>query len=478
MARTLTLDPVTRIEGHARVLLEMDDADQLKFAGLIVNELRGFERMMVGMEADRMPLIAARVCGVCPVSHALAAVKALEDAFGLEVPPAGVLLRELLCAGQLVNSHALHLFAMAGPDLFFGLDAEPEKRSIVGLVDAMPEVAKKALRLRTLGQRVVEGLGGRGVHPVTVVVGGISFQLDEAQRSQLAKHAAEALALARELMPVARDLVLKALERYPALAQLEIPTHYLGTVQGGRMSHYDGVLRLVDPTGKTAVEFEGKDYAQHLVERSLEWTYLKPIYFRRGGEEVSYRVNSLGRLNVCDSIGTPLAQAELEAFRAAYPRPCHLTVMHHWARMIEILHGCERMVEILADPKVKGPSRAEARVKEGRGVGVVEAPRGTLIHEYRVDAKGIVRAANLLVATQQNYPSINRSIEQAAQSYVAGKGEKALFNALEFAIRCYDPCLSCATHAVGRMPLEVEIRAPGAAARKLVRSGAGPKEEP
>ncbi len=471
MTRTLTLDPVTRIEGHARVLLEMTDAEEVKFAGLIVNELRGFERMMVGMEADRMPLIAARVCGVCPVSHALASVKALEAAFDLQVPPAGVLLRELLSAAQLVHSHALHLFAMAGPDLFFGLDAEPEKRSIVGLVEAMPDVAKKALRLRTLGSRMVESVGGRGVHPVTVVLGGISFELDEALRGALAKTAAEALELAKELTPVARDLVLKAMERYPALAQLEIPTHYLGMVKGGRTSHYDGALRLVDPKGATVLEFEGKDYAQHLVERGLDWTYLKPIYFRLGGEDVSYRVNSLGRLNVCDSMGTPLAQAELETFRAAYPRPCHNTVMHHWARMIEILHGCERMVEILADPKVLGQTRVEARMKEGRGVGVVEAPRGTLIHEYRVDAKGIVRAANLLVATQQNYPSINRSIEQAAQSYVAGKGEKALFNALEFAIRCYDPCLSCATHAVGRMPLEVEIRAPGAPARRLVRSG-------
>jgi len=466
---TIRIDPVTRIEGHARVILEMKDDGTVEYARLIVNELRGFERMLVGMEADRMPLVTARICGVCPVTHTLAAIQALEDAFRVAPPPAGKILRELLCMGQLVHSHALHLFALGGPDLFFGISGDPARRSIVGMVEAAPELAKKALRLRTLGQKVVEAVGGRGVHPVTVVIGGISFDLAADALASLRKQADEMLALARELVPLARDLLLRLVEREPNLLKLEVRAHDLGMVRGGKVSHLDGALRLVSPDGKVAEEFPAREYADRLVERSYAWSYMKPVFFKLGGKDALYRVGALARVNAADGMETPLAQAELEAFRKAHPAPCHLTIMHHWARIIELLWACEKAKLLLGDPALSGPARVPVQITAGRGVGCVEAPRGTLIHEYEVDAKGIVRAANLLVATQQNYAAINQSIEQAAQSYVAGKGDQAVLNALEFAIRCHDPCLSCATHALGQMPLEVEVRREGTLVRRFGR---------
>jgi coenzyme F420-reducing hydrogenase alpha subunit len=469
MATTITIDPVTRIEGHARVLLDLADDNSVESARLIVNELRGFERMLVGMEADRMPLVTARVCGVCPVSHALASIKALEAAFGVTAPPAALLLRQLLSAGQLIHSHALHLFAIAGPDLYFGLSGDPAKRNIVELVDAAPDLAKKALRLRTLGQKMVEAVGGRGVHPVTVVIGGSSFDLPAEKRAALEKQVDEMLALAKELAPTARDLLQNLAEKEPRLLDLAVPSHDLGLVQDGKPNHADGTIRLTTPDGKVAAEIPARDYAKHMIEHSFDWSYMKPVGFLLGGEEVTYRVGALARVNVVDAMGTPLAQAELEAFRKAVGRPCHIALMYNWARIVEILWACERAKSIISDPVIGGPARIPVRIGAGRGVGCVEAPRGTLIHEYEVDERGIVRMANLLIATQQNYASINRSLEQAAGEWVAGKGDAAVLNAVEFALRCYDPCLSCATHAVGRMPIEIEMRKGGEIVRRLRR---------
>jgi coenzyme F420-reducing hydrogenase alpha subunit len=467
--RTIRIDPVTRIEGHARVLLDLADDDTVKAARLVVNELRGFERLLVGMEADRMPLVTARVCGVCPVSHALAAVKALEEAFEVAPPPAALLVRRLLAAGHLVHSHALHLFALAGPDLYFGLGADPGRRNVVGFAEAEPELARRALRLRTLGQKLVEQLGGRGVHPVTVVLGGIAFQPSAEEIGALQEGAAEMLALAKDLAAWARGLLLALVKKEPALLEAVVPSHDLSLVTAGEVDHYGGVLRLCGPGGRIVAEIPGRQYAAHLEERVYDWSYMKPVVFKQGGTEATYRVGPLARINVADAMATPLAQAELTAFRAAYPRPCHLMVMQHWARVVELVWACEAAQAMLADPALRGPTRVPVRIRAGRGVGCVEAPRGTLIHEYEVDARGIVRMANLLVATQQNYAAINRSLEQAARAYVAGRGDGAVLNAIEFAIRCYDPCLSCATHALGQMPLTVEVRRAGEIVRAFGR---------
>ena len=472
MARTITNDPVTRIEGHARVLLDLDDGQQVKSARLVVNELRGFERMLVGMEADRMPLVTARICGVCPVPHALASTKALETAFRITPPPAGVIMRRLISLGHVIHSHALHLFALGGPDLYFGLSADPAIRNVVGLVKEAPELAKKALRLRTLGQRIVETVGGRGIHPVTVVLGGVSFELSQEERDLLRRQAAELVEVAKEVAPAFRELLLKLVAAEPALADAKAPMHDVGLLAaGGKMDHYDGALSLGGPDGVLRGEIQAQRYAEFLEERTFDYSYMKPVWVHWGGEEYTYRVGPLARVNLVSGMDTPAAAAELAAFRAACPRPCQSMVMQHWAKLVEVLWACEQVQVLLESPDLSGPTRVGASVRAGRGVGVAEAPRGTLIHEYEVDAKGIVRKANLIIATQQSYHSINRSLEQAANAYAAGKSDAALLNAVEFAVRCHDPCLACATHAVGQMPIEIELRRGGEVVRSVRRGG-------
>lgn len=474
MSQTLTIDPVTRIEGHAKVFLDLAPDGSLVSAGLVVNELRGFERILVGVEADRVPLITARICGVCPTAHHLAAAKALDAACGAQIPPAAGLLRELLFMGHYLHSHALSLFVLQGPDLVMGLDANPSSRNIVGVVQKAPDVARKALRCRTIGQKVNELVGGRGVHPVTVVAGGISFRLDHERRRTLTAWFDEALALARELTGVVRDLLFRQIERHPAmLRDWIVPAWSMGTVRGGRLNLYDGAIRVVDETGAARVEFPSADYDRHVVESSLPWSYMKPVRLACDGGEHLFRVGPMARLNAADTVGTPLADRELLAFREAHGRPCHVTALQVYARAIELLYVAERGRQILDDVQLSGETRVPVRFRGGRGVGHVEAPRGALYHDYEIDERGIVRAANLLVATQQNYDGINRSIEQAARTHVVSLGDRGLLNAIEFAIRCYDPCLSCATHAVGRMPIDIIMRCGGQVLRRLRRNSDG-----
>lgn len=470
MTQTITINSVTRIEGHARVLIDLADDDTVQNANLIVNELRGFERILIGMEAWRLPQVTARICGVCPTSHQLSSVKAFEAGLGIDPPPAAKLIRILCNLGQLIHSHAAHLFALAGPDLFLGIDSEPASRNIVGLVAANPEFAKKALRLRTLGQKLTELIGGRGIHPVSAVIGGMSWQLKEPDRIELERLATEALALVQEVFTPTKETILKQLEAQPVFKDSFLQqTYYLGTVKDDKVNFYDGRLRLIDPAGATALEFDDRDYDKYLVEKTVDYSYMKPVFFRLNGGEVTYRVNSLARLNVANGYDTPLAQQEFVDFQARFGRPCHLTILHHHARLIELLHACEKALEIARNPAILGPTRAEVTLKSCRCVGHVEAPRGTLIHDYEIDDRGIVRSANLIVATQQNYASINESIKQCVTTFIAGKKDKQVLNAAEFAIRCYDPCLSCATHAWGRMPLTVEIRRAGVTLREARR---------
>jgi F420-non-reducing hydrogenase large subunit len=470
MSRTIAVDPVTRIEGHAKIFINFAADDSLEAAGLVVNELRGFERILVGMEADRMPQITARICGVCPSAHHLAASKALDAAAGVEPPPAAKLLRELLYMGHIIHSHALSLFVLQGPDLVLGMDGDPAARNIVGVIEKEPVVAKKALRLRTLGQKINELIGGRGVHAVNSVAGGITFRLDGEKQTTLEGWVDESLALVKELIPVAKTWLSRLVDLHPALvSQWDLPTWYMGTVQDGKLNLYDGRLRVMDSSGKIRTEFPAEDYTRHLAESTLDWSYMKPVFLRDGGEMIPYRVNTLGRINCADHMETPLAEKELQAFRQDYGRPCHKTLMHIYARAIELLYACEKAQVIIRNPQIQGETRVPVKFRGGRGVGHVEAARGTLFHDYEIDEEGIVRSANLIVATQQNYDSINHSIRQAAETHVVKKGDQALLNALEFAIRCYDPCLSCATHAVGRMPIEVEIRRGGEVIRRIRR---------
>ena len=469
--RTIRIDPVTRIEGHAKVFINLAEDGSLDTAGLVVNELRGFEKILVGMEANRMPHITARICGVCPTAHHIAASNALDHACGVKSPPAAMLLRELMYMGHIIHSHALSLFVLQGPDLVLGLDADPAIRNVVGIVQANPEVAKKALRIRTIGQKINEIVGGRGTHPVTSVAGGITFVLDSDKRTQLETIVAEGMQLARDLTPVVKQLVMTTIDQHPAmLSDWVAPSWSVGTVLDDRISLIAGNIRAVDEYGVIQAEFPVQDYDQYMVESVLDWSYMKQVSFKKDGALHDYRVGPLARINAMKRFNTEWANRELEEMIKLGGSPCHITLFQAYAKLVELIWAIERAADILADPLVNGETRVPVKFQGGRGVGHSEAPRGTLIHDYEIDESGIVRAANLIVATQQNYAIINRSVEHAAKSHVIGKtSDQALLNAVEFSIRCYDPCLSCATHAVGAMPMEIVITRAGETVRTIRR---------
>ena len=459
MKTTVKIDPVTRIEGHAKVFINLDESGRLENAGLVVNELRGFEKILIGMEADRMPHITARICGVCPTAHHLAASNALDFAAGVSAPPAALLLRELMYLGHIIHSHSLSIFVLQGPDLVLGLDADPGVRNIVGIVQANPELARIALRLRTIGQKINEMVGGRGTHPVTSVAGGIAFTLDQDKKKAIQEWIDEARGLLPAVVPAVKGLLLKALEQHPAMASdWVVPSWGLGTVMEDRVSLIQGKLRLIDETGATRLEFATEEYDKYLLESVVDWSYMKKVHINLDGGLHEYRVGPMARMNAMRRFGTELADAEYAEFTRLGGWPCHTTVFQTYAKLVETIWAIERAGEIINDKAIWGETRVPVSFKGGRGVGHVEAPRGTLIHDYQIDERGIVRAANLIVATQQNYAIINRSIEQSAQSHVIDRpDDRALLNAVEFSIRCYDPCLSCATHAIGRMPMEIAI---------------------
>lgn len=470
-SRTIRIDPVTRIEGHAKVFVNLAEDGSLESAGLVVNELRGFEKILVGMEANRMPHITARICGVCPTAHHIAASNALDHACGIVAPPAAMLLRELMYMGHIIHSHALSLFVLQGPDLVLGLDADPAVRNVVGIVQANPEVAKKALRIRTIGQRINEIVGGRGTHPVTSVAGGITFVLDSEKRGQLQALVDEGKQLAKELAPVVKQLITAMIEKHPAmLSDWVAPSWSVGTVLKDQVSLIEGNIRAVDECGIVQLEFPVQDYDKYMVESVVDWSYMKRVGFRHGDTVHDYRVGPLARINAMKQFSTEWANRELEEMLKLGGSPCHVTLFQAYAKLVELIWAIERADDILRDPAVNGETRVPVKFQGGRAVGHSEAPRGTLIHDYDIDEDGIVRAANLIVATQQNQTLINRSIEHAAVSHVINKpNDQALLNAIEFSIRCYDPCLSCATHAVGTMPLDITIARGGDVIRTIRR---------
>jgi len=469
MKEVIKVPVVTRIEGHATISVDLDDAGKVQNATMHVIELRGFEKNVVGMEMSKMPQVTARICGVCPTSHLVASGKALDEAYGLTVPPAAHMMRELMNISQIIFSHTLHFFALGGPDLIMGVDSPPEKRNLFGVIEAAPNEAKKALRLRTLGSKLNEMLTGRGTHGIAVVPGGVCFVMDEEKRKQLHAYATEALELARWAMEFGKT-VIQGKDAQKLLDILDLKCYNIGTVNNGKHDVTYGKLRVIDPGGAIAAEFEGRDYKKYLKEKALTDTYIKGAMFDHNGELKMLRGNSLARLNVCDSMATPLAQKELEIFRKDFGRPAHKSILHHYARLIELLAACERTLELVQNPAITSKEvRAPITRIPTSGAGHVEAPRGPLFHEFESDSQGRVKKANFLVATQVNYFAINESIKQAAIHYIE-KSDRKVLNALEVAIRLYDPCLSCATHALpGEMPLVLNIYQGGKFIRKVAR---------
>ena len=466
MGRTIVVNPVTRIEGHAKVDIEIDDADKIVKACLHVLEFRGFEKFVEGMQVELMPTLTTRICGTCPHAHHLVAAKCVDLVFGATPPRAAVLQRRLLNAGSIIHSHAIHFFALAGPDLLLGIDAPKEDRNIVALLRVAPDLARKALRLRSIGQKIAETVGGRGTHPVTAIAGGMAIALSSEKVDQLRLLAAEAL----ELSQVALDAGKKVFNDKPDLIEmLPLPTYDLGTVQGDTWDLYDGTLRLCDSEGRIAKEIKAPEYRTFMIEDATPDSYSKRVLFKLGDKEVSYRVGPLARLNTCGALPTPRAQAELLEYRSRFGHPNHQVVMGHLARLIETLACAEAAVELSHDPDLLSTEvRTEPKHGPRSAVAHIEAPRGVLIHDYEVDDQGLIRKANFIVATQHNISSINATLRQAAE-YFWKRPEDEFLNGVEFAIRCYDPCLSCSTHQVGEMPMVISFIRKGELVRQVRR---------
>jgi len=459
MAQQILIDPVTRIEGHAKITIQLDDEGQVVEARFHVTEFRGFERFCEGRPLWEMPGITARVCGICPVSHLLASAKAGDSILAVRVPPAADKLRRLMNLGQIVQSHALSFFHLSAPDLLLGFDSEPASRNVFGLMAANPELARGGIRLRQFGQEIIEQLGGQKIHPAWAVPGGV--------RSALS---ADGLAHIRRRLPEAKGTIRDALSRFKALRpSLEQETHIFGNFPSlflglvgpeGRWEHYDGHLRVVDGSGNVLADrVEPHRYRELIAEAAESYSYLKSPYYRPLGYPGGmYRVGPLARLNVCTHIGTPLADQELALFRQGRPAVTS-SFLYHQARLIEILAAIEHIERLLDDGDLCSDRlRASAGINELEGVGVSEAPRGTLFHHYRVDKDGLIQQMNLVIATGQNNLAMNRTVEQIARHYVRGpRIPEGMLNRVEAGIRAFDPCLSCSTHAAGRMPLTVEL---------------------
>jgi F420-non-reducing hydrogenase large subunit len=468
MGTQIVIQPVSRIEGHAKVVIQLDDTGNVADTKVNVVELRGFEKFCIGRPVEELPRIVTSICGVCPWSHHLASAKANDAVFGVTPPPAGKKLRDLCNSIAYTEEHILHFFFLSGPDFVMGPESDYSVRNVIGIAQSNPEIGKKVVRNRYLGSQMLEIVSGKAIHPVTAVPGGFSKPLTQKERDDLLPMAEEVLEFAKFSMAFAKESIFpKYLETVKTLGV--ITTGFLGTVgDDGALNVYDGKLRLMRPDG-TSEDFAYEQYTDFITERVEDWTYLKFPYAKSWGEGFSmdpsgpkgiYRVNSLARINVADKISTPLAQKEFEEFRAQFGRPAQLTLLYHWARLIELLYNAEHVVELLNDPDITSrETRIPVRPRAARGVGCVEAPRGTLFHDYETDEKGMVTNVNLIVATTQNNAPINMSVNQAARALIKdGKYDQGILNKVEMAIRAYDPCLSCATHDLdGRIAVRVDI---------------------
>jgi NAD-reducing hydrogenase large subunit len=459
--RRIVIEPLSRVEGHGKVTLLMDEKNRVKQARLHIAEFRGFETFIQGRPYWEVPVLVQRLCGICPVSHHLAAAKAI-DAFvgGRKLTPTADKLRRLLHHGQTLQSHALHFFHLASPDLLFGFDADVARRNIVGVIQAKPELALQGVRLRKFGQEVIRVLSGKRVHGVLAVPGGVNKSLSRPDGDGLRNELDRVIAWSRGAVGIARDLYLEDLERNTSFGAFR--SNFVSLVaRDGSLELYDGGLRARDPEGRIVFDhLECDHYLRHIHEEVKSWSYMKfPFIVALGSDHGWYRVGPLARLNNADRIPTPLAEAERRTFAATGKgRPVHATLAYHWARMIEMLHSAEAIRDLLDDPDCYGSDLVAKGERALEGVGVVEAPRGTLIHHYVIDENDAVVKANLIVATTHNNTAMNTAVRDVAAHDLDGKElTEGLLNHIEVAIRAYDPCLSCATHALGTMALDVSL---------------------
>jgi F420-non-reducing hydrogenase large subunit len=477
----ITIDPITRLEGHGKIEIFLDDAGEVERTAFQVPELRGFERFCVGRPVEEMPSLVNRICGVCPEAHHMAAAKAADAVYGVVPPRPAVLLRELLYSAFFVADHTTHFYALSGPDFIVGPDAPVSERNLLGVLQRVgSDAGQRVIEARRRCHRVVEIIGGRAVHPCTAIPGGMTKGITPAERDEIAETAGRMVDFAQFSLDLFDSVVLGN----PGYLELltgdtyRHETYSMGLVDDhGKVTFYDGRVRVVDPDGRLHGEYAPADYGEWIAEHVEPWTYLKFPYLRKvgwagfvdGASSGVYSATPLARLNVADGMATARAQAAFERFFATLDptadgkrRPVHGRMAMHWARLVELLFAAERMVELVEDPEITSDRvRTPVGAVVGEGIGTVEAPRGTLTHHYRTDERGVITWLNLIVGTTNNYAPITMSVDRAARALIhGGEAGQGLLNRIEMAFRAYDPCFGCATHSLpGQMPLEVTIRA-------------------
>jgi len=456
----ITIEPVTRIEGHAKVTIHMNEDNTVDHAYFHVNEFRGFEKFCEGRMVFEMPSITPRICGICPVSHHLAAAKAGDIIMGVEPPPTANLLRELMHMGQIIQSHGMHFFELAGPDLILGFDADPAIRNVVGLIGADPELTVRAVGLRKFGQDIIYQVGGRRIHPNFAVPGGVNHAFTPEKRELILSGIDEAQKTTQIGIQLIKDWADANIEDIEKFAVFDTGYFGLVTPENG-LELYDGNIRLVDRDGTQLEHFSAQNYLDIIAEHVEDWSYLKfPYYKKMGWPDGVYRVGPLGRLNIADKIDTPLAQEEFEIYHQINDgKPVNHTLYYHYSRLIEVLFAIERVREILGEPDLLGKDILNKKFDfKGEGVGVIEAPRGTLLHHYWAKPNGQLERVNLIVSTGHNNWAMSEAVDSVAKTYVKGPNvQEGMLNRVEAAIRAYDPCLSCSTHAIGQMPIKIDV---------------------
>jgi NAD-reducing hydrogenase large subunit len=473
MSQTITIDPVTRLEGHGKITIHLNDQGEVENANFHVTQVRGFEKFSEGRPFYEMPSLMARICGICPVSHLIASAKACEAIMSVRIPHTGAQLRRMLNLAQMVQSHALSFFYLSSPDLLLGLESDPATRHIFGVAQAKPELGRAGIGLRRFGQHIIELLGNKRIHPGWVVPGGVTEPLAAAKRDEILK-----------MIPEAQANIALALAWYKQIAdgfkpEIEVfanfPSNYMGLINEDESVEFtDGVLRLIDAKGEIVADgITANQFSEVIGEAVEPYSYTKFAYYKPLGYPAgSYRVGPLARLNIAKSMGTPLADEELKLFKQLADGPVQSSFYYHYARLIDILYGIEKIERILTDPTILDKHvRATAGVNRLEGAGQAEAPRGTLHHHYKVDENGLMKWANLVIATGQNNHAMNQGVLQAAKHYIHdGKFSEGILNRVEAVVRTFDPCLSCSTHAFGQMPLELTlVSAEGAVVDHLVR---------
>ncbi|MBU0497108.1 MAG: Ni/Fe hydrogenase subunit alpha [Candidatus Thermoplasmatota archaeon] len=470
--KQVTIDPITRLEGHGKINIFLDAKGDVANAYLQIPELRGFERFCQGRRAEDMPQITSRICGVCPVAHHFASTKALDAAFHVDPPSAAKKLRELMYAGYYIYDHILHFYYLGGPDFVVGPDAPPEKRNILGVIEKVGvEIGKEVIKHRAYGQKITAILGGKATHPVCGLPGGVSKGLNKDEVKDIDTMVKSCNEFAKFSLKLFDDIVLQN-KKYVDLIlsdPYQLATYNMGLVdKNNKVNFYDGKIRVTDQTGNEHIKFDVKDYYKNIVERVEEWTYIKFPYlkavgwngFKDGKDSGIYRVGPLGRLNAADGMATPQADKEYKRFYETLGgKSVNSTLAFHWARLIELLYATERAQELVKDPEITSQKIRNPVGEPGEGIGVTEAARGTLIHHYKLDKNGLIDKANLIVATTNNSGAINMSIRNAAKGVIKkGNVDNTTLNIVEMAFRAYDPCFACATHTLpGGMPLEVNI---------------------